>query len=142
LHYTGSLANIDIEKYRLRVSGLVTKELSLSYEELRCLPKVVSEETVECVGFFVDTATWGGVPIKELLKLAGVKPGATNIRLVADDGYTAQISLADAYKDGYFLAYELEGKTLPQLHGFPLRAVLRGETGFQWVKWLVEVQVH
>ncbi len=142
LHVTGVLHDIDPAAYRLKVTGAVIQELSLSYEELRCLPKVVTKETLDCPGFFTDVATWGGVPLGEILKLAGAKSEATEIRLIADDGYTAQITMEEALQDGYYLAYELEGQTLPQLHGFPLRAVLRGQPGFKWVKWLVEVQVH
>ncbi|MHB9032779.1 MAG: molybdopterin-dependent oxidoreductase [Anaerolineae bacterium] len=142
LHVTGSLHDIDIDSYRLKVTGLVTTELSLTYDELRCLPKVTSQETLNCPGFFTDIATWSGVPFKVLLDLAGVKPGAREMRLIATDGYAGSFPLADAYQPGFYLAYELEGQPVPQMHGFPVRAVLRGKPGFEWVKWLDEVQVR
>jgi DMSO/TMAO reductase YedYZ molybdopterin-dependent catalytic subunit len=41
-----------------------------------------------------------------------------------------------------FLAYELEGETLPILHGFPLRAVIPTREGLYWAKWLVELKVN
>jgi sulfane dehydrogenase subunit SoxC len=41
-----------------------------------------------------------------------------------------------------FLAYEWEGKALPALHGFPVRAVFPGLEGNQWVKWLTKIEVY
>jgi sulfane dehydrogenase subunit SoxC len=47
-----------------------------------------------------------------------------------------------AMKPGNFLAYEWEGHALPRLHGFPIRAVLPGLEGNQWVKWIVGIEVY
>jgi DMSO/TMAO reductase YedYZ molybdopterin-dependent catalytic subunit len=49
--------------------------------------------------------------------------------------------LGDASNEENFLAYELSGKPLPILHGFPLRAVFPSMLGSHWVKWLVEIQI-
>jgi DMSO/TMAO reductase YedYZ molybdopterin-dependent catalytic subunit len=40
-----------------------------------------------------------------------------------------------------FLAYEWEGKALPRLHGFPVRAIFPSLEGNQWVKWVVKIEV-
>jgi DMSO/TMAO reductase YedYZ molybdopterin-dependent catalytic subunit len=141
LHMTGKPSALDPATYRLRITGLVQRPLSLSLDELRCLPRLTEAPELVCPGVFLDIATWGGVQLKLLLDMAGIKPGAKSIRLIAAD-YQMAIPLADALKEDNFLAYEWKGQPLPILHGFPLRAVLPSMYGYNWVKWLVEIKVE
>jgi DMSO/TMAO reductase YedYZ molybdopterin-dependent catalytic subunit len=62
--------------------------------------------------------------------------------LISADEYEMSISLKEAYSGSGFLAYEWEGKPLPLLHGFPLRAVFPGLGGSYWVKWLIKIEVR
>jgi DMSO/TMAO reductase YedYZ molybdopterin-dependent catalytic subunit len=143
LHVTGTApANLDFRKYRLEVSGKVDRPLQLTYDELRCLPKVTARPELICPGFFVDKANWAGAPLKQILEKAGVKAGARAVRLTAADEYFSVLSLKQAMAESAFIAYELEGKPLPVLHGFPVRAVLPGLEGNQWVKWLIKIEVE
>ena len=142
LHITGTAQEIDLESYRLEVVGKVNTPLSLSYDDLRCMPKVEFEGELECPGFFVDYAGWGGVTIAHVLQLAGAHEDAVEIKLVAADDYyqTVDIGIARAKKN--FLAYEWNGEPLPVLHGFPIRAVFPDMAGRHWVKWLIRIEVH
>jgi DMSO/TMAO reductase YedYZ molybdopterin-dependent catalytic subunit len=138
---TGRAQLIDLATYRLKVTGLVDHPLSLTYDDLRCLPNVTDRPELVCPGVFEDDATWSGVPLKYILELAGVQPGATKLILVSADGYQVQLTLEIANKEANFLAYEVNGKTLPVQHGFPLRAVIPSMWGSYWLKWLVEIQI-
>ena len=142
LHMTGLLQTIDLPAYRLRVTGLVETELNLQYDELRCLPKVTADPLLVCRGFFEDKANWSGVPIAEILKLAKPLPEAATLTMISADGFKKELDLASAKQAENFLAYELEGETLPILHGFPLRAVIPEKEGNFWVKWIVEINVN
>ena len=142
LHVTGTLQQIDLKDYRLEVTGKVNSPVSLTYDQLRCMPRTEARPPLVCPGFFTDVATWAGTPLKHLIALAGPKADATGIRLFGADKYSASLSLQDAVADGNFLAYEWEGKALPRLHGFPLRAVFPGAEGNQWVKWLLKIEVY
>ena len=75
---------MDLESYRLRVTGRVERLLELTYDELHCLPKVRRRAKLVCPGFFVDEATWAGAPIGEMLALAGVQEGATRMKATHD----------------------------------------------------------
>lgn len=141
LHVTGKAQVIDPETYRLEVGGLVEHPLSLTYDELRCLPKIEVQTTIVCKGNFDDTAVWAGVPIKTIMELAGVKPEAKEILLFGADGYVISIDMEHAVSGTSFLAYELRGEPVPILHGFPVRAAFPGQPGFYWVKWLVKIEV-
>ena len=142
LHMTGTATDIDPETYRLEITGKVDQPLSLSYDDLRCLPKVETHCILVCPGFFQDEATWAGVPLSEILDLAQVQGDATGLRLLGADGYRNFVSLEQARAEDSILAYEWEGEPLPILHGFPVRAVFPELNGNRWVKWLLEIEVE
>jgi DMSO/TMAO reductase YedYZ molybdopterin-dependent catalytic subunit len=143
LHITGTPTEVDISSYRLKVTGKVERELSLTYDDILALtPKVTSSPDLVCPGYFVDKATWSGVTFKAILDMAGVKADAAWVRMKAADGYSIKVELAVALAPDSFLAYELSGKPLPEKQGFPLRAVFPGQEGNRWVKWIVELVVE
>jgi DMSO/TMAO reductase YedYZ molybdopterin-dependent catalytic subunit len=142
LHVTGTLPTIDFQQYSLDVTGKVNRPLHLTYDDLRCMPKVKARPQLVCPGFFVDVATWAGTPLKHILEKAGVQAGAKEVRLTSADQYFVILSLRQAMSDSAFIAYEWEGKPLPLLHGFPVRAILPGLEGNMWVKWLITIEVR
>jgi DMSO/TMAO reductase YedYZ molybdopterin-dependent catalytic subunit len=143
LHVTSNALHVDLAGYRLRVFGLVDQPLSLSYDDLRCLPKVQAEVRLECPGYFVDWATLAGPTIASVIALAGPRPGVATVTLTSVNGYSTHFSLAEAQAEENFLAYEWgsRGEPLPASHGFPLRAALPSKPGSAWVKWLEEIQL-
>ncbi len=141
LHITGHYQIVDPETYRLKVGGKVNNPLELTYDQIRCLPKVTAKPRLVCTGVFVDIATWTGVPLKNILDLAGVQADANDLVLMSVDGYRTEVNLKDALQQDSFLAYEVNGQILPIIHGFPIRAVFPDMPGAKWIKWLVEIQV-
>jgi DMSO/TMAO reductase YedYZ molybdopterin-dependent catalytic subunit len=142
LTMTGTPTLVDFDTYRLKVSGKVDQELSLAYDDLRRMPKLTATPTLECVGYFKDVATWSGASLKTILEMAKVQPGSTRVAFKGADGYEISMILENALAPENFLAYELEGKTLPVLQGFPLRVVIPSYDGSVWVKWLLEIVVE
>nr|RPH63062.1 MAG: hypothetical protein EHM81_00925 [Chloroflexota bacterium] len=106
------------------------------------MPKIEVQTTIICKGYFEDTAVWAGASLAHILELAGIQPGATQIRLTGADGYYALVDLEDALSEKSFLAYELRGQPIPILHGFPARAAFPGLPGSNWVKWLLKIDVE
>jgi len=143
LHVTSGALRVDLASYRLKVSGLVDQPLNLSYDDLRCLPKVQAEVRLECPGYFVDWATLAGPTLASVIALAGPRPGVATVTLTSVNGYSTHFSLAEAQAEENFLAYEWGrgGEPLPASHGFPLRAALPSKPGSAWVKWLEEIQL-
>jgi DMSO/TMAO reductase YedYZ molybdopterin-dependent catalytic subunit len=142
LHMTGTPQEIDLANYRLKVSGKVDRLLSLTYDDLRCMPRIQTSDVLTCPGFFEDEATWAGASLEYVLELAGLQVGTASISLVGADGYSAFLTLQQARSGNNYLAYEWEGKPIPILHGFPVRAVFPSLQGNKWVKWLVEIKVE
>jgi DMSO/TMAO reductase YedYZ molybdopterin-dependent catalytic subunit len=141
LHMTGTAQAIDLDSYRLIITGTVDHPLALTYDDLRCMRKVELRCTLICPGFFEDEATWAGVPLVDVLERAGMQPGAAGLRLSSADGYSTLVTLPAATSEDNFLAYEWEGEPLPILHGFPVRAVFPELGGSFWVKWLIRIEV-
>ncbi len=141
LHVTAPPQVIDPVAYRLRVAGKVGRELSLTYDELRCLPKTGTYARIECPGFFVDWSNLAGAALASVLALAEPWRAHSEWSLRAIDGRTSSCPLDAAQGTEYFLAYEWEGEPLPASHGFPVRVALTNELGGGWVKWLMEMTV-
>jgi len=142
LHVTGNdVVVLDPVAYRLRISGLVDDPHELTLDELRCMRKVTARVKLTCNGFFEDVTTYAGVPLVDVLDLAGVQAAAHSVYLTGAEGYPGIISLENALQKDNFLAYQWKDEPLPILHGFPLRAVIPSLLGFAWTKFLVEIKV-
>ncbi|MFW6333331.1 MAG: molybdopterin-dependent oxidoreductase [Thermodesulfobacteriota bacterium] len=79
----------------------------------------------------------------ELLGRAGVDPKAAYVELKGPPGDYEKVErfpLAEARSDQVFLAYWVNGRDLPEKHGFPLRAVAEDHMGSVWVKFVQTVE--
>ncbi len=141
LGITGGGPEVDIDKYALSVDGLVDTPLALHYDALLEYPAVSEVVLLICPGVFVDNAEWKGVPITTLLKVTGIKPEASEVVFYAMDGYEVAFSLQDVEQDGVFLAYMVNGQVLPREHGYPMRLVVKGKPGSDWVKWVNHIEI-
>lgn len=140
----GTPVRVNPVLWRLRVNGLVDHPLELTLDELRRRPAVDRVLTLECVdnrigGAYVGTARWKGVELTSLLADAGVRPLASNVALYGADGHTTGHPL-ERLKSA-FLAYEMNGKPLPEYHGFPLRILIPGKWGYKQPKWLTRIEL-
>jgi DMSO/TMAO reductase YedYZ molybdopterin-dependent catalytic subunit len=138
---TGQAQDVDINKYRLTVNGLVEKPLSLDYEDILSYPSITEIAVLNCPGFFVDVGEWTGVPLMTILTEAGLKSDATQVVFHALDGYSRTLTIEHIESHNVFLAYKVNGQTLPSEHGFPLRVVDESSDGNMWVKWLHQIEV-
>ena len=141
IHVTGSPSDVDITIYRLTIDGLVDTPLSLTYDQIKQYPAVTETVLLICPGIFVDNAEWTGVPLATLLDAAGVNPKAYELIFHDGDQYQKSFFLKDMERDGVFLAYMVDGQVLPKEHGFPLRLVVKGNYGNDWVKWVDRIEI-
>jgi DMSO/TMAO reductase YedYZ molybdopterin-dependent catalytic subunit len=142
LHVTGSPITVDIASYRLAVSGSVQHPLSLSYDEILEMPSVREQVNLVCPGVFVDKGVWTGVPLRDILKKAGLEENSIRVAFISvDERYRAELPLRKALGDGFLIAYEFNGKTFDRRNGFPVRLVAKNEPGYYWVKWLGRIEV-
>lgn len=129
---------IDIKKWTLTVRGNVERELVLNYSDIASGPASVTA-FLDCTGGWSSHLDWQGVEVSQLLNQAGVKAGAAIVIFRSATGRNAPLPLGEAATA--ILATHVEGEVLTPEHGFPLRLVAPARRGFQWIKWLTEVEV-
>ncbi len=139
---------IAAEKWRLRLHGMVRREIELDFGQLLDRPLIERDITLTCVsnevgGPYVGTARWVGAPLGDLLREAGVDPRADQLVSRSVDGFTVGTPTA-AVLDGRdaMLAVSMNGEPLPIEHGFPVRMVVPGLYGYvSATKWVVDLQL-
>ena len=140
---------VDPATWRLRVHGLVDREVEIGFDELLALPLVEHHATLSCVsnevgGDLIGTALWLGYPIRDLLARAGVRAGADMVLSTSVDGFTAGTPLDVLQDEGTqaLLAVGMNGAPLPVEHGFPVRMVVPGLFGYvSATKWVASLEV-
>ena len=138
-----TMPRFDPATWRLSVGGLVDTPVTLTYDELRKLPRVQQVSDFHCVtGWVVRNVTWAGVRIADVLKLAGPTAGATALNFVSSERpYEDTLTLEQAALPDVLLAYEQDGVPLPRQHGAPLRLVIPGMYGYKSVKWVERIDL-
>ena len=139
---------IQPDEWRLRIHGMVDKEMTLTYQDL--LDRGLSDAwiTISCVsnevgGDLIGNTIWSGVPIRGILDEVGVKPGADALLSKSQDGWTAGTPLG-SLTDGRnaMLAVAMDGEPLPIEHGFPVRQVVPGLYGYvSATKWVTDWEI-
>ncbi len=137
---------VDTRTWKLEVAGAVEHPYSIGYDELLEMGTVERPHTLECIsneigGDLTSTAVWAGVPMKDLLGRAVVRPDAYDCALTSVDGYTDSIRIAKALEPDTLVAYAMNGVSIPEEHGFPARALIPGIYGMKNVKWLARIEV-
>jgi DMSO/TMAO reductase YedYZ molybdopterin-dependent catalytic subunit len=133
--------SVDVKTYRLKITGAVNHPLSLSYDQILKYPSLTEVVLLICPGFFSNNGRWTGVSLKTLLHEARVKKEARYLDIKGAYEKGVRIPLKDIDRKRIFLAYRVNGETLPQKHGFPLRLVYEDAYGSDWVKYVDEIVV-
>jgi DMSO/TMAO reductase YedYZ molybdopterin-dependent catalytic subunit len=142
-----SVPRLRAEDWALRIHGAVDREIVLRYPDIRRMPLVERTITLTCVsnevgGPYVSTANFVGVPLGDLLRQAGIKPGAEQVFSTSVDGWTCGTPAGDVLDRG-LLAIGMNGEPLPVEHGFPARLVVPGLYGFvSATKWVVDLELN
>ena len=156
---------IDPAAFRLKVTGLVDRPLSLSLDALRGMRRTELLAGFECSGNrrplqgLSSNARWTGVPLRTVLDQAGVKSDAREFvffgadhgkeevefrtqKYEVDQQYGRSLSREKALSPEPLLAYALNGEPLTRHQGSPLRLLVPGWYGVANVKWLSHIHLQ
>ena len=144
-----AVPQISTQEWRLRIHGLVEREVEITYDQLLRLPLVEAMITLSCVsnevgGDLIGNQRWLGHPLRDLLATAGPAAEADMVLSKSVDGWTAGTpleALTDPRRDA-LLAVGMDGSPLPVRHGFPVRMVVPGLYGYvSATKWVIDLEV-
>jgi DMSO/TMAO reductase YedYZ molybdopterin-dependent catalytic subunit len=126
--------------WSLAVRGLVGRPLTLSLDDLRRLPNTSLRVRHHCVEGWSAVASWQGVRLSEVARLARVDPRARCVEFRSfDSGYWSSWDLESALHPQTILAYGMNGAPLLPGYGAPLRLYASVKLGYKMVKYLTEV---
>jgi sulfane dehydrogenase subunit SoxC len=164
LHFNinhGGVPNIDPDKHRLVIHGLVKQPLEFSLETLSRYPMVSRTTFIECGGNsaplfspeplqeniqalhgLVSCAEWTGVKLSTLLEETGIDPKAKWFIAEGADSprLSRSVPVKKALDDAMIVLYQ-NGERLNPGNGYPMRLLLPGYEGNMNVKFLRRVKL-
>ncbi|HWW07040.1 molybdopterin-dependent oxidoreductase [Collimonas sp.] len=166
-HLANIPTSIDADTYRLRISGRVERELSLSLAELKAIAPAVEVVAVnQCSGNSrafskprvfgaqlgngsMGNARWVGVPLKAVLEHAGVMAEARQVSFKGLDQpvlpttpeFIKALDIDHALSAEPIIAWSMNGTDIPFLNGYPIKLIVPGYFGTYWVKHLNQIEV-
>jgi DMSO/TMAO reductase YedYZ molybdopterin-dependent catalytic subunit len=156
---------VDSASFRLKVTGLLERPLSLSLEDLWRMGGTELIAGFECSGNrrplqgLIGNGRWTGVPVRAVLERAGVRPTAREFvffgadrgpeevefrtqKFTVEQQYGRSLPRDKALSPEPFLAYALNGEPLTRHQGAPLRLIVPGWYGAPNVKWLAQIHAQ
>lgn len=160
-------AEVTEPQWKLNVGGLVTQPRSYSLKDLRAFQSVTITAVLQCSGNgrayhrpkvpgvqwgrgAVGNVQWTGARLRDVLDAAGVRDQAKHVQFQGADRpvvasvplFARSIPLAKALHPDTLLAYEMNGRPVPLLHGAPLRVITPGWMAESCIKWLTDITVR
>jgi DMSO/TMAO reductase YedYZ molybdopterin-dependent catalytic subunit/thiosulfate reductase cytochrome b subunit len=140
------LAETNFKDYRLKIGGMVGNPVELSMDELKSMNKEQSITMHHCIQGWTGIAEWGGVPMSKIIELVKPDPSATTVAFYSfGEGlfggvYYDTHTIENCLKPMSILAWEMNYKPLPLIHGAPLRLRVENQLGFKMVKWISYIE--
>ncbi len=137
----GDTPQIDLATWRIRVWGLVEKEVELDWPQFCALPWVEVNADFHCVTQWSSLdQTWEGVWVADLLERSGIGAEARHIMAHCFGDYTTNVPLDLALSEG-LLAHRQNGAEIGTDHGWPLRLIVPSRYGWKSAKWVNGIEL-
>ncbi len=154
--------------WSLRIQKAGSDPVTVSFEDLTAFQPATVTAVLQCAGnsrdFYrprvpgvqwgrgaVGNARWTGARLADVLAGAGVDSespenvvvsGADKPLMATVPVFERNLSLSKCLHPDTLLAYEMNGEPLPSLHGGPVRLVVPGWVGDDWIKWVTSISVQ
>ncbi|MBI4775619.1 MAG: molybdopterin-dependent oxidoreductase [Deltaproteobacteria bacterium] len=136
---------VDLDTWRFEVAGGVKSPLQFTYSEIQELPSIEKDVLLICPGFFANNGRWKGISMKDFLDRVGMEKDVSHVIFRGPESSYEKVEsfpIEEVVSGQVFLAYGVNGQSLPKKHGFPLRVVAEGHYGFEWVKYVYKMTLE
>jgi DMSO/TMAO reductase YedYZ molybdopterin-dependent catalytic subunit len=158
--------SIDLAMFRLKISGEVEHPRAYTVDELKAMGRDEVAAGFECSGNgrgrvqgFASNGRWTGVPLRKVLREAGLKADGLEVvffgadhgeeetdfrqqKIKLDQSFGRSLNRAMALSSDPMIVYALNGEPLTKHQGAPLRLLVPGWYGVANVKWLSRIHVQ
>jgi DMSO/TMAO reductase YedYZ molybdopterin-dependent catalytic subunit len=139
-------SEIDIESWRLKVTGRINQPVDLTIDQIRSYPSQEQILTMQCIsnsvgGDLTSSTRWKGVRFKDLMEDLGMDTSAAGAYIESSDGFYEFVIMEDIMDDRTLLVYDMNGEPLRVKHGFPLRVYIPGRYGMKQPKWITSIEI-
>ncbi|HEY7564841.1 MAG TPA: sulfite oxidase-like oxidoreductase [Acidimicrobiia bacterium] len=139
--HAGVTPRVDLSKWDFQIKGLVETPVTFSYQDILNMPQVRQTLDIHCVTKWSKLDTeWEGVAVTELMSRVKLAPNVTHVLVMAEQGFTANLPLADFNRAPNLFAHRFGGEPLEPDHGWPLRLVVPHLYFWKSVKWVRGLQ--
>jgi DMSO/TMAO reductase YedYZ molybdopterin-dependent catalytic subunit len=127
-------------RWTLEVTGAVKRPLRLTLDELVKLPRRSQRVNHYCVEGWNAVATWAGVRLSDLARVAELTSDAHYVDFQSfDSDYHESWDIDSALHPQTLLAYAMDGRFLNANHGAPARIHSPIKLGYKNVKYLTRI---
>lgn len=131
-----------MNKWRLRVDGLVEKPVEYTYDQLAAMPQTRYVKSFHCVTqWSIKDVDWEGVPIRTLVEPAKVSPDAKWMIFHTVENYDASVPVEYGLGEDALMAFKLNGKPLLPEQGFPARPFMPNLYAWKSAKWANRIEL-
>jgi DMSO/TMAO reductase YedYZ molybdopterin-dependent catalytic subunit len=133
--------DVDEERYKLQIDGLVDDKTPWTLERLYALPQETQITRHVCVEGWSAIGSWTGTPLRDFLQRIGADTRANYVHFVCAEGYSTSIDMATALHPQTQMTFKFDGKILPTKYGFPMKVRMPTKLGFKNPKHVVALAV-
>ncbi len=136
---------LTLPQWQLHFVGLFDRPRALSLEEIMAYPAVTQPITLSCIsnpvgGDLISTGFWTGTQLSLVLKDLGLRPEVKTLEVSSEDEFFENVEMQDMLDPRTLLVYGMNGQTLPQIHGYPLRIYIPNRYGMKQPKWITSIE--
>jgi DMSO/TMAO reductase YedYZ molybdopterin-dependent catalytic subunit len=133
--------DVDEDRYRLVVDGLIERKQPWTLEQLNALPQETQITRLICVEGWSAIGKWTGVPLQAFLERIGADLTAKYVHFACAEGYSSSIDMPTALHPQTQMTLKFDDQVLPTRFGFPLRIRIPTKLGFKNPKHVVGLSV-
>lgn len=137
----GMVPTVPLERWNLKISGLVERPMTLTWDDFNKLPQTEQIADMHCVTTWsVLDSHFAGVKFSDLAKHVGVKPEAAHVYFKCYDGYTTNLDLPCCMDDDVLIMHTWNHEPLDEEHGGPVRTLIPKRYLWKSAKWIHEIE--